>query len=504
MPLVDFNPTKLNEGYNYDVNRFNNEQKSNIIMHSSFNTIDSFDSVNKNIQSILDELKNAVKAATKKDWIYFEYSHDVPELIKTDNINANKLWGLRHALCYQLLIYTYYKSVNETYTVDDLNLFKLGIFGSVTPTSDIDIGFQYAKAERRLVGIIAHVVKTFEDAFIDLTQKYSLGYDIEPYADMMYLDDNEGGLFYCDSTDFDESDLLKIMPAIGASIIRNVVQSKIDSDSKKYIDMRRYKSQEKQTGGTIENIQKLIDDFNFSDIHSYFVVSLHPKITDEIQITEEINTTFSTIFANTSWTSDAKKLATEYMTTYYNNSRNNYYEKVKYAETILSEITLTRDTTIDKEKRLNLMVAIAEALVFRAESYVSPSTVMHVVRVIQAEEKCPPEGCEALKIKKSKAQCVLGKFGYVMSCMEQIGYLYRFNETYCKEGSHKNENKCNAKYKKYFPRLVDGIKRLNNPMNKTTGGGNRRRRYSKKIYKKMKTHRLKKLHKIRQTRHKRQ
>ena len=498
MPLVDFNPISLACGYNGDVTRFNKEQNTNILTHSTFLTINSLEVVKGNINHIVNDLKSKIGNI---GWDNFEYSRDVI------NYEFNMdLWKLRHALCYQLLIYTYYKSVSDAFTQNEIGMFKLGIFGSVTPTSDIDIGFQYAKKKDRISGIIAHVVKTFEDAFIELTGKYSLGYDIEPYADMMYLDDADGGIFYCDSSTFTTDDLLEIMPAIGASIIRNVIQSQIDSDSNNYTDVRRHKTQiNKQLGGTVENIKTRVNAFEFSEIINYFNSTDYFK---PLNTNNEFNNILKQI-TNKDWLIKSKQNVIEYMTVTYDESRTIYYKKVREVEVLLNSIDLNREIVISNKIILELMKAIANALVFRAESYVSPSTVMHVVRVMQANELLSNNEKCNLKIKKSKAQCAIGKIGYAMSCLEQIGYLYRFNTTYCQDkllnggkNIHADNEKCNKKIKKYLPRLQDGITRIslieksnlntnvkktkNKILNASTNkpafrGGKHFQRYSKKL-----------------------
>lgn len=522
MPLVDFTPEALQNGYKADVDTFNNAFTL-LNHHQSFEkSIDNLETAKVNIDNILVELKSVIKLPQKSMdeiessepnyiWDHFEYSRDVPALIKKEGnyYLANTLWGLRHALCYQLLIYTYYKSQTTEFTTTELNLFKLGIFGSVTPTSDIDIGFQYSKKNDRKVGIIAHVVKTFEDAFLDLTNKYSLAYDIEPYADMMYLDDTDGGLFYCDSTDFDGGDLLTIMPAIGASIIRNVVQTSIDIDSA-YEDVRKHKPKI-QSGGNISKITNMINTFKFDTINTYFEQLVSDMSSNRSTI-DNISNTLKT----TSWNEEAQQLAKAYMTKPYDVSRQDYYNKVILAETTLSQFPLGRDDKIPKANRVKLMKQIAEALVFRAESYVSPSTVMHVVRVMQAKEAAPSNGetCEKLRLKKSKAQCALGKYGYIMSCIEQIGYLYRFDKTYCDgliygtntENTHQDDEKCYKKKQKYYTRLEDGINRLSAIYASRTSSiarygsstrpvGGKRRKYSKKLHKQHKTQKHKNISK---------
>jgi len=540
MPIIDFNPESLLSGYQDQINSFNKKQNSSLLFHKSLakTTTTSLQSVaipelgtsvgigsfsgettkefrrmkaQSHISAILDELKRTIARAsmqtefqglptpplTNEQWEYFEYSRDVPKLLNAGASDlVNTLWGLRHALCYQLLIYTYYQS-QEKYTVEDVNLFKLGIFGSLTPTSDIDIGVQYSKKTQRKVGIIADVIRTFEDAFISLTQKYSLAYDIEPYASIEFLDDDEGGLFYCDSTDFDNNDLMQIMPAIGASIIRNVVQSSIDVCPKTYPDIRRYKSQQHHTGGTIDTITALINTFTFNDITKYFITTVKDSLNaallqiDKTQLQTNVDY-ISRMLTNPKWLPDAKVLAIKYMTKPYNDSRNLYYSNIETAEALLANesfFLFDRGASIEKSVRVALMKQNAEALVFRAESYVSPSTVMHIVRVLQAGEKLEPSpSCKNLLVKKSKAQCAIGTYGYIMSCMEQIGYLYRFNKTYCEnnktpceENSHKDPIKCKSKFDKYFPRLVDGLLRFRKSSSNQTGG--KRRNYSKKLHK---------------------
>jgi hypothetical protein len=39
MPLVNFNPVSLSEGYKVDIDKFNTETNSNLVYHASFNKI---------------------------------------------------------------------------------------------------------------------------------------------------------------------------------------------------------------------------------------------------------------------------------------------------------------------------------------------------------------------------------------------------------------------------------------------------------------------------------
>jgi hypothetical protein len=64
--------------------------------------------------------------------------------------------------------------------VAELKNYKMGIFGSITPSSDIDLGVQFS-GFNSLVGL-AYVVSVFEDSFLIFTGKSSLKFDIETYA----------------------------------------------------------------------------------------------------------------------------------------------------------------------------------------------------------------------------------------------------------------------------------------------------------------------------------
>jgi hypothetical protein len=53
-------------------------------------------------------------------------------------------------------------------------------------------------------------------------------------------------------------------------------------------------------------------------------------------------------------------------------------------------------------------------------------------------------------------KCSLGDISYIISILEQIGYIIRFRLHYC-EGHHKNDKKCIDKHKKYFDRLLNAF-----------------------------------------------
>ena len=78
-----------------------------------------------------------------------------------------------------------------------------------------------------------------------------------------------------------------------------------------------------------------------------------------------------------------------------------------------------------------LISCLSESLVFRAESYTCSPTVIHVVRILQANKEHPlkyptlsPGFCG---INKKKAVFSIGKVGYILSMLEQIGNMIRYD-----------------------------------------------------------------------------
>ncbi len=152
-----------------------------------------------NIEKKIVEFVSRMKKMVESD--VFDYAHNVPYL---SDFEQKKLWIVRTFLFYQLLIvltmtlknkHLYnqiYKDTQKYPFRDDLipqlNDFKMGIFGSITPQSDIDIGIQYSGDQKKLTKPgLAHIVSRFENLFILLTGINSLGFDIETYADMMTI-----------------------------------------------------------------------------------------------------------------------------------------------------------------------------------------------------------------------------------------------------------------------------------------------------------------------------
>ena len=70
----------------------------------------------------------------------------------------------------------------------------------------------------------------------------------------------------------------------------------------------------------------------------------------------------------------------------------------------------------------------------------------------------------------------------LVSCLEQLGYIYRFNKLYCKQKSTYNKKKCNKKMMKYMKRYNNGIfyfKKYANGLNYISSNNDKRTRYTK-------------------------
>jgi hypothetical protein len=161
----------------------------------------------------------------------------------------------------------------------------------------------------------------------------------------------------------------------------------------------------------------------------------------------------------------AKRIATEYMSRPYAVTREEYYRLVQTAEEstvqLKTDYFVTGKVDISNDELTEILMKASKALVYREESYTCFPTVMHVVRVMQANSRNPnkyktiePSYC--LTNKLSDAYCAIGNYGYLISLFEQLGYIYRFHITYCEPG-HLDQTKCDAKFEKYAGRFKNGL-----------------------------------------------
>jgi hypothetical protein len=433
------------------------------------------------LQSRMNGIMGGIISTSGTSMADFDYPHQIRTY---DEMKQKELWCLRTLLFYQLLITVtemmnneqlfnevYQHSTTNKITptrifrkdiVADLKNFKLGIFGSITPSSDIDLGVQFS-GFNTLVGL-AYIVSVFEDSFLIFTGKSSLKFDIETYADLVTVPDirdksnsnaesltcsNVRDVFPYDTSKLTYPDFLKLLPFVFAGIIRNYIIAQKDVGSR----------------GTVAEI---VESFNTADflnatskktgtnflefLRKYATV---PENMAKENMDEELGAAFDR----------AKTIATEYMSQPYAVAREKYYELVQKAEesteTLKTNYFTTGEVNTSSKELTEILMNASEALVYREESYTCFPTVMHVVRVMQANpnkyKTIQPSYC--LTNKLNDAYCAIGIYGYLISLFEQLGYIYRFDITYCQPG-HLDPTKCDAKFKKYADRFKNGLQQL--------------------------------------------
>lgn len=474
-----------------------------------------------NLEKKITEFVSRMKKMVESD--VFDYAHNVVYLSDSEQ---KKLWIVRTFLFYQLLVvltmtlknkHLYNQIYKDTQKypfredlIPQLNDFKMGIFGSITPQSDIDIGIQYSGDQQKLTKPgLAHIVSRFENLFLLLTGINSLGFDIETYADMMTIPNfngQTGGVlttrrarpmamampregdelnrvsettsvspyalnakaeslpqpprvslftpeskseavsedyFYLDTSNFTQKHFQEISMIAGTSILRNVLLYHMDV-------LERNLTREEAT--------EILNKFSFERD----AISLHP-ISGEFY--EKIKASLPS-----NWLKEASSIVIDFLTSSYDQGREKYYDLVFQAEQ--GKFNATNDlASLGPDQICELVKVIGLALTYRMESYTCSPTVIHVVRILQASK----EKAEKYKTLTPSSYCIgtlqhldpfctIGEYGYALSCLEQIGYLYRFHQTYCvkptskedKLGSHYNEAKCAKKSKKYMGRLENG------------------------------------------------
>lgn len=429
------------------------------------------------LQLRMKSIMDRIVSTSEKSMEEFDYPHQIR---RYDELKQKELWCLRTLLFYQLLmtvtemmnneglfneVYQYSTSNGITPTrvfrkdiVAELKNYKLGIFGSITPSSDIDLGVQFS-GFNTLVGL-AHIVSVFEDSFLIFTGKSSLKFDIETYADLVTVPDirdktdaasltcsNVRDVFPYDTSKLTSLDFLKLLPFVCAGILRNFIIAQQDI-------------------GNSATVAEIVESFKIDD---FLAVATNKTGTDFLEIVRryvpgDVNKELGDAFDK------AKDIAIGYMEAPYAVKREEYYKLVQTAETSTLQLKTgyfaTGIVDIPNDKLTEILMNASKALVYREESYTCFPTVIHVVRVMQANSNDPgkyktltPSYCLSLiKINRlSDAYCAIGNYGYLISLFEQLGYIYRFDITYCRRGDHFDQTKCDAKFKKYADRFKNGL-----------------------------------------------
>ena len=498
----------------------------------------------------------------------------------------NDLWILRTYLFFAILILTFHVASNEevfklfyTPPSDPMKLvepfkrtwsngfnqtvgsqlehFKLGLFGSMNATSDIDLGLQYCQPEaENFVAGLAYIVSIIEDAFIITTGCTSLDFDIECYGNITFMRDSEKkqDFYYLDSSQLTEAEYNKLLRYAGASILRNyymshdilvedrnlkwaeptkvsalaAIQTYVEAADDKYPFYTLLKGKIAEKDKILEmfgtRVNTLLNAFTSQSLEPPVIELTHSYVFPDSRKTmnatgtindEEENGIKDLDQSEAGPTRLAKSLtssqsmealtptditkANEKRATY--NARRELYYQYLFAGDFKRQKVykkVIKNEQLDLKEILECIESEAHSNLMREESYLLAPTVMHVVRTLQKYQMDHPYATikDVLKYQTSfpackeeykgfNAYCNIGKFGYYLSILEQLGYMARFYNTYC-VGKHLNTDKCNAKLKKYGERLVDAVMALD-CIEKSdcveTGGSKSRKNKNKKTRK---------------------
>jgi len=254
------------------------------------------------------------------------------------------------------------------------------------------------------------LIANLEDAWLSLTNNTCRRWDVEFYGDFVMFLDEKNDASYLNSREFNDS-MSQVLPYVGISILRNA--------------------------GSLEF--KLLDDF----------IAAHPEVPE---------------LRSPDWKRTAKEKMDSLGHETYDQQRERYYSSLGKAEEIKKS-----HVKPNKESNLAMFLLLSEANIYRSENYILPSTVIHVVRDIQAKAPKPstPNSPECSLYHVTLSTCALGKFTYLCSAMEQIGYMERFSYD-------------QAKVKKYGDRLNKAMAEYSQKGGKRSNRNIKTRRSTKK------------------------
>jgi hypothetical protein len=347
------------------------------------------------------------------------------EVAKQPQSVCEQMWILRTCLFYQILLCSILRLRNVDGLTTELADYQLGIFGSITPTSDIDVGVQYAGLKRSR---FATIISAIEDIFVEYAQSPSLSYDIELFANFITApnpdlsDLRHPDIFYLDTTNLTKADCRELLPYAGASLVRNLL---------KHPSVVRHKPRKVLQQFDIDTYKKQFQPF-FEKCGELFGEDL---------------------FTGGDWLTVAKEMVLQKNKLNYDQCRREYYRRVEVAERLAYRAKKTLYANLDKplgrKTVMRCLVANAEADLYREGSYLLSPTVMHIVRVLQpiqrANERATANSEKSAKSETSNSTkkykttvprcgfpridpiCSIGPFGYVLSIVEQHGYVLSFD-----------------------------------------------------------------------------
>lgn len=148
-------------------------------------------------------------------------------------------------------------------------------------------------------------------------------------------------------------------------------------------------------------------------------------------------------------------------------TRETYYLELRQAEVFQVQIKkIIESKTLNKIELNNLlgkvMIHLGEANLYREENYILPSTVIHIVKIEQGKNN---SSGPCIPLLSKIAKCSLNSFIYILSAIEQLGYL--------QQNLAEEKAICSLPGSKYFGRLLrainqslNGIEILHNIINK--------------------------------------
>ena len=511
-----------------DINTFNSGTPDNKLFESFFQ-------LTKQTNPLSDKI-SAVKAiyakiqeiqSNRKESYYITVHSD-----STNAANKNQLWVWRTYLLYSILILTCdiikneatfkeYQNLpkdpiqsnavdNEIFTIDystvwnaqisqQIQHFKIGIFGSMTVTSDIDIGLQYCNPNAdEFVAGLAYIIKIVEDLFIICTSCKSLDFDIELYGNIIFMADLPKctDIYYLDTTKLDPNEstgthlgyYTKLLQKAFVSILRNYY---VDDQAMPVVADKT----QTDPNTNITRIQSEILEKASDAIHWYYNSINHTDYTpDKIPINHSyldaaLMQSIKNILGDVRTSKIWENAFAEFIDYKYNSLsggvENSYDDKRKQYYKALSEGDAGRqavykkvinNTPISLDETIECIIFEARTQSKREESYLLAPTIMHVVRTLQKKESevksnVPDEiqvadavvryqtstvECNTENPLINDAKCNIGKYGYYLSILEQLGYMIRFYKHYC-IGDHANKTDCFKKLKKYGERFSDAL-----------------------------------------------
>lgn len=335
---------------------------------------------------------------------------------KLANSQQRKLYNVffaREWILYQILINMVILN-DDTQHPKQIDQIKLGIYGSISPESDIDISFINNYEHIPLhTHTLSYIIRMFEDLFIYFTGYSTLKFNIEAYATFITLNKNITEYFYLDTHAFNIADFEELLPLLGSSILRNLAMGK------NFINLNNISITGLATFKNFINKLLALDNNKAQSI----IASLSKK----------------------TWELKARRLIASYLERSDAGRRSIYYKYIYRLEKLVSEVYSNGINHLSNETIKSIIKLYAMSLLYRQESYVLAPTIIHVVRILQNDSHTNHNRRNCI-YPTTIPKCSLGMVGYLCSIMEQIGYMERYMS--------------GKKYKKYELRYNDAINNL--------------------------------------------